>query len=49
MQLPSDDPINRIPDISKAIDQLNWRPSINRSEGLKKTIEYFSKELKIAF
>jgi len=49
MPLPSDDPINRIPDISKAIDQLNWRPSVNRSEGLKKTIEYFSKELKIAF
>jgi UDP-glucuronate decarboxylase len=49
MPLPSDDPINRIPDISKAIDQLNWRPSINRSEGLKKTIEYFSKELKMAF
>lgn len=49
MPLPSDDPINRIPDISKAIDQLNWKPSINRSEGLKKTIEYFSKELKIAF
>jgi UDP-glucuronate decarboxylase len=49
MPLPSDDPINRIPDISKAIDQLNWKPSISRSEGLKKTIEYFSKELKIAF
>ena len=49
MPLPYDDPINRVPDISKAIDQLNWRPSINRSEGLKKTIEYFSKELKIAF
>lgn len=49
MPLPSDDPINRIPDISKAINQLNWRPSISRSEGLKKTIEYFSKELKIAF
>lgn len=48
MPLPSDDPINRIPDISKAIDQLNWKPSVNRSEGLKKTIEYFSKELKIA-
>jgi len=49
MPLPSDDPINRIPDISKAIDELNWRPSINRSEGLKRTIKYFSKELKIAF
>lgn len=47
--LPSDDPINRIPDISKAIDQLNWKPSTDRNEGLKKTIEYFSKELKITF
>ena len=47
MPLPSDDPITRIPDISKAIDQLNWNPSINRIEGLKKTIEYFSKELNI--
>lgn len=49
MPLPSDDPINRIPDITKAIDKLNWRPSINRSEGLRKTIDYFSKELNIAF
>jgi UDP-glucuronate decarboxylase len=49
MPLPSDDPINRIPDISKAIDQLDWKPLISRSEGLRKTIDYFSKELKIAF
>ena len=49
MPLPSDDPINRVPDISKAINQLNWKPSVNRSEGLKKTIEYFSKELNVAF
>ena len=48
MPLPSDDPINRIPDISKAIDMLNWRPTIKRTEGLKKTIHYFSQELKIA-
>ena len=47
--LPPDDPISRIPDISKAINQINWKPSINRSDGLKKTIEYFSKELQIAF
>jgi len=49
LPLPSDDPINRIPDISKAIDQLNWMPSISRSDGLKKTIEYFSKKLRVAF
>jgi nucleoside-diphosphate-sugar epimerase len=49
LPLPSDDPVNRIPDISKAIDQLNWKPTINRSEGLKKTINYFAQELKIVF
>ena len=49
MPLPSDDPINRLPDISKAMDQLNWKPTINRGEGLKKTIEYFTQELKIDF
>jgi len=49
MPLPSDDPVNRIPDISKAIDQLNWKPTINRSEGLEKTINYFAQELKIVY
>ena len=49
LPLPSDDPVNRIPDISKAIEQLNWKPVINRSEGLKKTINYFAQELKIVF
>jgi UDP-glucuronate decarboxylase len=45
--LPSDDPVNRIPDISKAIDEINWKPTISRSEGLVRTIEYFSQELNI--
>lgn len=49
LPLPSDDPINRIPDISKAIEQLNWKPAISRSEGLKKTINYFAQELNIIF
>ena len=48
LALPSDDPVNRIPDISKAINHLNWEPLVNRSEGLKKTIKYFSEELNIA-
>jgi UDP-glucuronate decarboxylase len=46
--LPSDDPVNRIPDISKAIDEIDWKPTISRSEGLVRTIEYFSKELNIS-
>jgi UDP-glucuronate decarboxylase len=39
--LPSDDPKQRKPDISKAKKILNWEPSVNLEEGLKKTIEYF--------
>jgi UDP-glucuronate decarboxylase len=43
--LPKDDPTNREPDISKAKKILGWEPKINRIDGLKKTIEYFEKEL----
>ncbi|MDR2595669.1 MAG: SDR family oxidoreductase [Fibromonadaceae bacterium] len=39
--LPADDPKQRKPDISKAKKFLNWEPSVNLEEGLKKTIEYF--------
>lgn len=39
--LPSDDPMTREPDISKAKDLLGWEPSVNRKEGLTRTIEYF--------
>lgn len=42
-ELPVDDPKMRKPDISTAIRELNWRPSIDRKEGLVKTIEYFKK------
>jgi nucleoside-diphosphate-sugar epimerase len=45
LPLPSDDPITRIPDISKAKREINWKPSIDRQEGLKRTIEYFATEL----
>jgi UDP-glucuronate decarboxylase len=44
--LPSDDPAQRQPDITKAITLLNWQPKINRENGLIKTIEYFRKEKK---
>jgi UDP-glucuronate decarboxylase len=39
--LPEDDPMNRKPDIEKAIKILEWEPKISLQEGLKKTIEYF--------
>jgi dTDP-glucose 4,6-dehydratase len=39
--LPADDPKQRQPDISKAKVLLNWEPKVHRSEGLKKTYEYF--------
>ena len=39
--LPSDDPLQRKPDISKARQLLGWEPKIKLEEGLMKTIEYF--------
>ena len=39
--LPQDDPKQRRPDISKAIELLDWTPKVNRAEGLKLTYEYF--------
>ena len=39
--LPTDDPMQRKPDISKAIDILGWTPKVDRSEGLKITFDYF--------
>jgi dTDP-glucose 4,6-dehydratase len=48
--LPQDDPKQRRPDISKAIELLDWQPKVNRADGLKITYDYFKslpdKELK---
>lgn len=44
--LPHDDPKQRRPDITKAKSLLDWQPRIELDEGLSKTIEYFSSELK---
>ena len=41
MPLPSDDPQQRKPDISRAKDILAWEPNIQIEEGLLKTIAYF--------
>lgn len=39
--LPTDDPKQRKPDITKAKQILGWEPKIGRAEGLKITYEYF--------
>jgi UDP-glucuronate decarboxylase len=39
--LPNDDPKQRQPNISKAKATLNWEPTIQLEEGLKRTIAYF--------
>jgi UDP-glucuronate decarboxylase len=44
-ELPSDDPTNRKPDISRAKKILNWEPKYVLEKGLMKTIEYFSQKL----
>lgn len=44
-RLPSDDPITREPDSSKANEILKWKPRISREIGLKRTIDYFRNEL----
>jgi UDP-glucuronate decarboxylase len=41
MPLPTDDPMQRKPDITKAIDILGWNPTIKLEDGLLKTINYF--------
>lgn len=45
-ELPSDDPRQRKPDISKANEILNWNPSINLRDGLRLTIEEFQSRIK---
>ena len=39
--LPSDDPVKRKPDITKAQEILGWEPKVDIKDGLAKTIEYF--------
>jgi UDP-glucuronate decarboxylase len=45
--LPSDDPRQRQPDISLAQASLKWQPTVNLEDGLRKTIQYFQKELRL--
>lgn len=45
--LPSDDPLQRCPDITLAKKELDWEPAIQLEEGLKRTIQYFKGQLGI--
>ncbi|TAN44289.1 MAG: SDR family oxidoreductase [Nitrospirae bacterium] len=44
--LPSDDPMQRKPDIALARKELAWEPKVKLEEGLRKTIAYFDGLLK---
>jgi UDP-glucuronate decarboxylase len=41
--LPSDDPMQRKPDIGRAREVLGWEPAVQLEAGLARTIEYFEK------
>ncbi|MBL4716327.1 SDR family oxidoreductase [Sphingobacteriaceae bacterium AH-315-L07] len=42
-ELPTDDPKQRQPDISIAKKILDWSPKVERTEGLRSTLDYFEK------
>jgi UDP-glucuronate decarboxylase len=44
-ELPQDDPKQRQPDISRAMETLGWTPKVRLRNGLQKTIPYFEKLL----
>ena len=48
-ELPQDDPKQRKPDIKLAKEKLAWEPKIQLEEGLKKSIEYFTKLDSLSF
>lgn len=41
LPLPSDDPVRRRPDISRAKKELSWEPRISLTNGLQQTVEWF--------
>lgn len=46
-ELPEDDPKKRRPNITKAKEILGWEPKITRTEGMKRTYEYFKTVVKV--
>jgi dTDP-glucose 4,6-dehydratase len=43
--LPKDDPKVRRPDITRARSILGWEPKVDRSEGMRRTMEYFKSKV----
>ena len=43
--LPEDDPVRRKPDITRAIEQLSWQPTVPLESGLEKTIADFRRRI----
>jgi len=43
--LPEDDPARRCPDITKARTLLGWEPKVSLKEGLKMSLEFFSRSI----
>ncbi len=43
--LPTDDPVRRRPDISKAVATLGWQPKVSRREGIERVLPYFKGKL----
>ena len=43
--LPTDDPVRRQPDITRAKATLGWEPTVNLTDGLATTIDYFRESL----
>lgn len=47
LPLPQDDPLQRRPDITRAIQLLGWQPTYTLETGLAKTIEYYRSQLSV--
>ncbi|MDA8053628.1 MAG: SDR family oxidoreductase [Deltaproteobacteria bacterium] len=47
VELPKDDPVQRNPDLTLARKILGYNPKVDIEEGLKKTISYFGRVLKL--
>ena len=45
LDLPQDDPKQRKPDISQAVEKLDWKPKVKLVNGLQQTINYFDELL----
>jgi dTDP-glucose 4,6-dehydratase len=43
--LPKDDPQVRQPDITRAKEILGWSPNVGRTDGLRRTLDYFCEEM----